>query len=187
MSLRAIPNLTVLRPADANEVAAAWRFALQHEGPVALILSRQKLPIFNETRELADEGVPRGAYVLRDSPLDRVDLILLATGSEVHLVMEAQRLLAERQIGARVVSMPSWELFEQQSVFYKLNVLLPDVPKRLAVEAGVTLGWERYVGDQGAVMGINRFGASAPYQVIQEELGFTASRVVERATALMTE
>jgi transketolase len=187
MSLRAIPNLVVLRPGDANEVAVAWRVALQHDGPVALILSRQKLPIFEETRQLAMEGVPRGAYVLRDSPLDRVDLILIATGSEVHLVMEAQRLLAERRIGARVVSMPSWELFEQQRVFYKLNVLLPAVQKRLAVEAGTPLGWERYVGDQGAVIGIDHFGASAPCQVIQEKFGFTAQHVVERATDLMTE
>jgi transketolase len=187
MSLRAIPNLIVLRPGDANEVAAAWRVALHHDGPVALILSRQKLPIFEETRVQAMEGVSRGAYVLRDSPLDRTDLILIATGSEVHLIMEAQRILAERRIGARVVSMPSWELFEQQSVFYKLNVLLPDVPKRLAVEAGVPLGWERYVGDQGAIIGIDHFGASAPYQVIQEKFAFTAERVAQRAMDLMTE
>jgi transketolase len=152
-----------------------------------LILSRQKLPIFEETRVQAMEGVSRGAYVLRDSPLDRTDLILIATGSEVHLIMEAQRILAERRIGARVVSMPSWELFEQQSVFYKLNVLLPDVPKRLAVEAGVPLGWERYVGDQGAIIGIDHFGASAPYQVIQEKFAFTAERVAQRAMDLMTE
>ncbi|MGC9399759.1 MAG: transketolase [Anaerolineae bacterium] len=187
MSLRAIPNLTILRPADANEVVAAWQVALQHDGPVGLILSRQKLPIFEETRELAREGVPRGAYVLRDSPLERTDLLLIATGSEVHLALEAQRLLAERRIGARVVSMPSWELFEQQSVFYKLNVLPPNITKRLAIEAGTTLGWERYVGDQGAVIGVDRFGASAPYQVIQEKFGLTAQRIVERAMDLMTE
>ncbi len=187
MSLRAIPDLIVLRPGDANEVAAAWRVALHHDGPVALILSRQKLPIFEETRVQAMEGVSRGAYVLRDSPLDRTDLILIATGSEVHLITEAQRILAERRIGARVVSMPSWELFEQQSVFYKLNVLLPDVPKRIAVEAGVPLGWERYVGDQGAIIGIDHFGASAPYQVIQEKFALTAERVAQRAMDLMTE
>jgi transketolase len=186
-SLRAMPTLTVIRPADANEVAAAWRFAVQHDGPVALVLSRQKLPILEQARELAVEGVAQGAYVLSESPLSRIDLLLLATGSEVHVALEAQRLLEERRIGARVVSMPSWRLFDAQSVFYRLSVLPPEVPRRLAVEAGATLGWDRYVGEQGAVVGIDHFGASAPYRKIQEEFGFTADRVAERAERLLSE
>jgi transketolase len=131
--------------------------------------------------------VPQGAYVLSESPFPRVDLLLLATGSEVHVALETQYLLEERKIGARVVSMPCWELFDAQSVFYRLSVLPPDVPRRLAIEAGATLGWERYVGDQGAVVGIDHFGASAPYRKLQEEFGFTADRVAERAERLLSE
>jgi transketolase len=188
MSLRAIPNLTMIRPADANETAAAWKLALQHQGgPVGLALSRQKLPILKETAEKAEEGIARGAYVLRDSPLDRIDIILIATGSEVSLALEAQTLLEERHIGARVVSMPCWSLFDEQPVFYKLQVFPEDVIKRLAIEAGVTLGWERYVGSYGDVIGIDHFGASAPYQRIAKEFGFTAERVAERAQQLMAE
>ena len=185
VSLRAIPNLAVIRPADANETAAAWRYAMEAEGPVALILTRQKLPTLKETATLAFERLSKGAYVLRPSPLERTDLLLLASGSEVHLALEAQRLLAEERIGAQVVSMPSWRLFEQQSHFYRLSVLPPTVPKRLAIEAGSPLGWERYVGDQGAVIGIDHFGASAPASVLGAEFGFTARRVVERAKRLL--
>lgn len=188
MSLRLMPNMTVIRPADANETAAAWKVALEHkEGPVGLILSRQKLPVLAETISRAREGVARGAYILSDSPLDRVDLILLASGSEVADVLAAQKLLAERQVGARVVSMPSWELFDAQPLFYKLSVLPTDVIKRLAVEAGTPIGWERYVGSYGTVIGINRFGASSPYQRIKQEFGFTAERIADRAQQLMTE
>ena len=188
MSLRTIPNLTIIRPADANETAAAWKFALQHqEGPVGLALTRQKLQILAETAEKAEEGVARGAYVLRDSPLDRIDIILIATGSEVSLALEAQTLLKERHIGARVVSMPCWSLFDEQPIFYKLQIFPEDVIKRLAIEAGVTLGWERYVGSYGDVVGIDHFGASAPYQRIAEEFGFTAKHVAERAQQLMAE
>jgi len=186
-ALRAIPGLTVLRPADANETAAAWRIALSHSGPVALMLTRQKLPVLETPTPEVMEGVAHGAYVLSNSPFNRTDLILIATGSEVSITLEAQKLLAEQKIGARVVSMPSWELFEAQTTFYKLNVLLPNVTKRLAVEAGVTFGWERYVGTQGAVIGIDHFGASAPYQVLQKEFGLTAERVAERARRLLTE
>ena len=186
MSLRVIPNLTVIRPADANEVAAAWQVALTHSaGPVALILSRQKLPILEATEEQAREGVARGAYVLSDSPFPRTDLILIATGSEVSVALEVQRLLAAEKIGARVVSMPSWKLFDAQPIYYRLNVLQPDVKRRLAIEAGVTLGWERYVGEQGAVVGLDRFGASAPYQELKEHFGFTAERIAARARNLM--
>lgn len=188
MSLRVIPNLTVIRPADANETAAAWKMALEHKrGPVALILSRQKLPVLEQTGRLAKEGVARGAYVLSDSPLDRIDMIIIATGSEVADALEAQKLLTERRIGARVVSMPSWRLFDEQPVFYKLNVLPDNVIKRLAVEAGSPLGWERYVGSYGSVIGIDHFGASAPYQRLKTEFGFTPERIADRAQQLMVE
>ena len=188
MSLRAIPDLTVIRPADANETAAAWKVALEHRrGPVALILSRQKLPILEQTGRLAREGVARGAYVLSDSPLDRIDMIIIATGSEVADALGAQKLLSERRIGARVVSMPCWRIFDEQPVFYKLNVLPDGVIKRLAVEAGSPLGWERYVGSYGSIIGIDRFGASAPYQRLKTEFGFTAERIADRAQQLMVE
>jgi len=188
MSLRVIPNLTVIRPADANETAAAWKIALQHtHGPVALILSRQNLPVLEQTGRLAGEGVARGAYVLSDSPLDRIDMIIIATGSEVADALEAQKLLTERRIGARVVSMPSWRLFDEQPVFYKLNVLPDTVIKRLAVEAGSPLGWERYVGSYGSVIGIDHFGASAPSRRLKTEFGFTPERIADRAQQLMVE
>ena len=187
LALRAIPGLTVIRPADANETTAAWKVALELRRPVALALTRQKLPVLEETQEKAAEGVARGAYILRDAPQARIDLLLIATGSEVALALEAQRLLAEQQISARVVSMPSWELFDAQPFFYRLNVLPPTTSRRLAIEAGVTLGWERYVGAHGAVIGIDHFGASAPAQTLQEKFGFTAASVVERALRLLTE
>ena len=187
-ALRAIPNLTVIRPADANETAAAWKVALEHkDGPVALILSRQKLPILPGSAERATEGVAHGAYILSESPLDRIDIILIATGSEVADAVEAQQTLAERSVGARVVSMPSWELFEQQSVFYRLSVLPEHVNKRLAIEAGTSLGWSRYVGDAGATISINRFGASAPYRRLKETFGFTSQTIADRAERLLME
>lgn len=188
MSFRAMPNMTVIRPADANEAAAAWEVALKHEdGPVALSLTRQKLPILPAAADKARDGVARGAYVLSDSPLDRIDIILIATGSEVHIALEAQKKLKEQRIGARVVSMPSWEIFEQQPTFYQLNVLPETIIKRLAIEVGSPLGWWKYVGTHGAVMGLEHFGASAPYQTLQKELGFTTDDVVERAMKLMAE
>lgn len=186
-SLRAIPGLLVLRPADANETAAAWKVALTHAGPTALILTRQNLPIMPETAEKALDGVARGAYVLSESPIERIDLLLIATGSEVADALEAQKLLLERRVGARVVSMPSWELFEQQPLFYKLSVLPEGVLKRLAIEAGITLGWERYVGKSGDVIGIDHFGASAPAERLKQEFGFTAENIVRRALELMAE
>ena len=187
LSLRALRGMTVLRPADANETAAAWLIALQQRQPVALLLSQQALPIIPETQTLAREGVAHGAYILREAPRERIDLLLIASGSEVALALEAQRLLAERRISARVVSMPSWELFETQSLFYQLNVFPPSVVKRLAIEAGTPFGWERYVGPQGAVMSIQRFGASAPASVLREHFGFTADRIIERAIRLIAE
>jgi transketolase len=188
MSLRLIPNLAVVRPADANETAAAWKVALERtKGPTALVLSRQNLPTLAEAVDKATEGVARGAYVLSDSPLDRIDIVLIATGSEVADALAAQKLLQEQHIGARVVSMPSWSLFDEQPLFYRLNVLPDHVIKRLAIEAGTPIGWERYVGSYGAVMGIARFGASAPAGRLKQEFGFTAERIAELAQKLMAE
>ncbi|MBN1248246.1 MAG: transketolase [Anaerolineae bacterium] len=188
MSLRLIPNLAVIRPADANETAAAWKVALERtSGPTALALSRQNLPTLAEAVDKATEGVARGGYVLSDSPLDRVDIILIATGSEVADALAAQKLLHEQRIGARVVSMPCWSLFDEQPLFYRLNVLPGHVIKRLAIEAGTPIGWERYVGSYGAVMGINRFGASAPAGRLKQEFGFTPERIAEQAQKLMAE
>jgi len=185
-ALRAIPNLTVIRPADANETVVAWRVALeQRSGPVALILSRQSLPILDRTSLAPAEGLVRGAYVLAEAEEGRPDLILIATGSEVHLALEAQKLLAERGVRARVVNMPSWELFDRQPESYRRAVLPPEVTARLAIEAGVSQGWHRYVGPAGDVLGIERFGASAPYKVLQEKFGFTAEDVAQRALALL--
>jgi transketolase len=180
-SLRAIPNLEIIRPADASETAAAWRVALERrDGPTGIVLTRQSLPILERGESVAGD-LEQGAYVLRDAPGGAPDVILTATGSEVHLVLEAQEILAEEGVGARVVSMPSWERFEAQSESYQKEVLPPGVTARLAVEAGVPLGWDRYVGPQGAVMGIDRFGASAPYGDLKKKFGFTAEAVAERA------
>ena len=181
LSLRAIPGLTVFRPADANETAAAWRWIIEHrDGPVALLLSRQKLPILPGVRA---EGVARGGYVLADAGEPR--LILIATGSEVALALAAQQRLAQEGVAARVVSLPSWERFAAQPQEYRDAVLPPQVTARLAIEAGVSLGWERYVGPQGAVLGQDRFGASAPYQVLAEKFGFTVEEVVARGKRLV--
>jgi transketolase len=180
-SLRAIPGLTVMRPADANETAAAWRTAVEHtDGPVALILSRQKLPILAGTDAV---GVARGGYVLAGAPAPQV--ILLASGSEVAVAVAAQGILAEDGIAASVVSMPSWELFEAQPQAYRDAVLPPEVTARVAVEAGVPLGWERYAGPEGEIIAMRRFGASAPYQRLAEEFGFTAENVAARAKACL--
>jgi len=188
MALRNIPGLTLIRPADANETAAAWRLALaERRGPVGLVLTRQPLPVLEGTAEKAWDGLTRGAYILKESPLSRVDLILIATGSEVALALAAQQLLEARHIGARVVSMPCWQLFDAQPLFYRLSVLPDDVSKRLAIEAGSTLGWERYTGRYGAVIGLDRFGASASSADLQEAFGFTPEAVAGRAMALMGE
>jgi transketolase len=185
-ALRAIPNLIVLRPADAAETVEAWRVALEHrDGPVALALTRQKLPVLDRT-ELADaDGVARGAYVLADAEGERPDILLIATGSEVYLALEAREQLAEQGVKARVVSMPSWELFDQQPQAYRDQVLPPTVTARLAIEAGVPQGWHRYVGSAGELIGLDRFGASAPYKVLMEKFGFTAENIASRALALL--
>lgn len=185
-SLRAIPQLTVIRPADATETVEAWKAALQHrKGPVALALSRQKLPIIDRSTYAPANGVTRGAYVLAEASAGHVDLILLATGSEVPLALEARARLEQQGVSTRVVSMPSWELFEAQPQEYQKAVLPPQVTARLAIEAGVSQGWCRYVGDKGAVWSIERFGASAPYKVLFQKYGFTVENVVESALEML--
>jgi transketolase len=175
-SLRAIPGLTVIRPADARETAAAWRAIVEYrEGPLALLLSRQTLPILASVRE---DGVARGAYTIADA--EAPDVILLASGSEVGPTLEAQTLLSREGIAARVVSMPSWELFEAQPQAYRDSVLPPQIMARVAIEAAVPQGWERYIGQHGALVALDRFGASAPYKVLAEQWGFTPGAIADR-------
>jgi transketolase len=184
-ALRAIPGLVVLRPADANETAAAWTVALERTaGPTALMLSRQGLPVLKGAREIGTAGVARGAYVLADAESGTPAVVLIATGGEVTLAIDAASELAGRGIKARVVSMPSWELFAEQSEDYRRQVLPLGIP-RLAVEAGVTLGWRDIVGDTGAMIGIDRFGASAPGAEVAEKFGLTVKAVVEKAVELV--
>jgi transketolase len=179
-SLRAIPNLTVFRPADATETVEAWRAALtRRHGPTALILTRQAIPVLDRARYAPAKGAARGAYVLADA--ENPEVILIGTGSEVHLALAAQELLAAEQVRVRVVSMPCWELFEAQPVEYQETVLPPRIRARVAVEAGATLAWRRYVGLDGEIVGLDRFGASAPYPVIYQQLGLTAEAVAEAA------
>ena len=184
MSLRAIPDLVVLRPADPNETAAAWMVALQQQGPVALITTRQKLPVLGPEYYPVFDGVPKGAYTLVASRKTRPDVILIASGSEVQLILGAREDLASQGVDARVVSMPSWELFDSQPEEYREQVLPSGAPK-LAVEAAITLGWHKYVGDNGDVIGIDRFGASAPGDVVLTYFGFTVDNVVQRALKLI--
>lgn len=184
MSLRLIPRLDVIRPADANETAGAWRVAIQNRhAPTALLLTRQNVPVLPGDARAIWDGVERGAYVLSEAEGGDPAVLLIATGSEVHLALDAQKLLAERGVPARVVSMPSWERFERQPQDYRDSVLPPAVTARVAIEAGVTLGWQKWVGPQGAVVGVDRFGASAPYQTIYKELGLTPEAIVESALA----
>jgi transketolase len=184
--LRAVPNLTVIRPADANETAVAWRVAMETRGnPVALVLTRQSLPTLDRTQFASADGLRRGAYVLADAPDGDPALILIASGSEVSLAVAAAQALAAKQVRVRVVSMPSWELFDLQSHDYREHVLPPAVGARLAIEAGSTQGWHRYAGDRGDVLGIDRFGASAPGDVVMREFGFTVANVCARALELL--
>lgn len=186
-SLRAIPNLIVLRPADANEVAEAWRLIMQlQHRPVALILSRQNLPTLDRTKYASAKGVARGAYILADSDNELPPhIILIATGSEVSLCITAYERLAAAGIRARVVSMPSWELFEQQEQAYRHSVLPPAVSARISVELAVTLGWAKYVGPEGVSIGMESFGASAPLGDLQEKFDFTVDRIVAHVNALV--
>ncbi len=190
-ALRAIPHLFVIRPADPAEVSEAWRIAiLRRHAPTALALTRQKVPIIDRTRYAAAEGLRRGAYVLaeaEDAQGGKVDpqLILIATGSEVSLAFDARETLQKDKVPTRVVSMPCWEIFEEQTRAYRDEVLPPKVPARLAIEAGVCQGWDRYVGPKGDVVCLNRFGASAPGDVALRELGFNVDNVLKRAKALL--
>ncbi len=185
-ALRAIPHLIVIRPCDANEVAVAWRVALGiRERPVALILTRQSVPTLAYTQNSSAEGLRCGAYILVE-PKGKPDMILIASGSEIHLLIEVRQQLKEQMIDARIVSMPSWELFEAQSQEYRDSVLPPSVRLRLAVEAGVPQGWHRYVGDQGDVIGLDRFGASASASVLMREFGFTVENILQRALGLFS-
>jgi transketolase len=183
---RAIPNLSLIRPADANETGVAWRVAIEHrDGPVALILTRQVLPIIDRTKYASAEGLAKGAYILADANGKTPEIILIATGSEVAPTLDAYEKLTAEGIAARLVNMPSWDIFEKQPQTYRDEVLPPRVTARLAVEAASPFGWERYVGTQGAVHGINRFGASAPWKVIAEKLGFTGAHIAQRAHGLL--
>jgi transketolase len=182
VSLRAIPGLVVLRPADANEVVEAYRYALpQRHRPVALALSRQPLPVLDRARYAPAAGLARGAYVLADAKGGKPEIILIATGSEVSLAVEAHEKLAGDGIRSRVVSMPSWEIFEEQPREYRESVLPPAVTARVAIEQGSTLGWDRYVGPSGRVIGMRTFGASAPLKALQQKFGYQPEQVVAAA------
>jgi transketolase len=184
-ALRVIPGITVIRPADANETSQAWRSALLNRtGPTALVLSRQKLPFLDRKKYAPAEGEMQGGYVLVDAEGGAPAVVLMATGSEVALAVAARETLAGEGIAARVVSMPSLELFGRQSDAYRKEVLPPGVP-RLAVEAAHPMSWYKWIGADGAVLGVDRFGASAPYQRIYTELGITAEAVVEMARGLV--
>jgi transketolase len=184
-SLRAMPGLTVIRPSDANEAVAAWhQTILAGDGPVALILTRQKLPVLDRSGLAAADQLRFGAYTLRDcsgSP----DILLIATGSEVPLALEASYLLDKENIKSRVVAMPSFELFEQQTQEYKDKILPPNIAARLIIEAASSFGWRQYAGEQGDIMSIDEFGASAPGPVMMEKFGFTVPNVVQRAKRLL--
>jgi len=184
-ALRAIPKLWFIRPADANETVYAWKVALEREdGPVALSLTRQKVPTLDRSELAPASGVEQGAYVLWES--GDPDLILIATGSEVSLALEAGRkIAADNGTAVRVVSMPCWELFEDQPESYRDEVLPPDVQARLSVEAGVAQGWERWVGPEGDSLALDRYGASAPGDIVMKELGYNVDNVVARATAVL--
>jgi transketolase len=187
-ALRAIPNLWFVRPGDANETSAAWGLAVERSGgPVALALSRQKLPTLPGTDTLAEEGVLRGGYILRRAstePDDEPGLILIATGSELHLAWGAAERLDADGIPTRVVSLPCWEAFELQSDTYREGVLPPGVRRRLTMEAAASFGWDRYAGDEGAIMAIDHFGASAPGAEVLKAFGFTVDRVAEMGRAV---
>jgi transketolase len=184
-ALRCIPNMTSIRPADANETVAAWKFAIEHStGPVALLLTRQKLPTLDRVKYASAENLIKGAYILIENS-STPDLILIGTGSEVSLALGAYDQLVQEGKKVRVVSMPSWELFERQSKEYRNSILPPNVKKRVAIEALVPMGWEKYVGDSGRVIGMTSFGTSAPVDVIFKYFGFTVENVVKTAKEIL--
>jgi len=185
-SLRAMPNALILRPADANEVAWAWKTALEYtDGPSLLVLTRQNVPTYSRDESNAASNVEKGGYILSDSEKERPDVILMGTGSEVQLAMDAKSKLADQNIDARVVSLPAWELFRKQDDAYKQKVLPQEVDARVSIEAAATQGWREWVGAKGTVIGIDRFGISAPYEEIYERFGLTSDRVVEEAKKLL--
>jgi transketolase len=176
----------VLRPGDANEVVEAYRYVLQlHHKPAVIALSRQALPTFDRTKYASASGVARGAYVMADAPGGAPEIILIASGSEVSLAVSAHEALASEGIRSRVVSMPSWEIFEDQAVSYRAEVLPAGITARIAIEQGSALGWERYVGAEGRVIGMKTFGASAPLKELQRKFGFEPERVVATAKEML--
>jgi transketolase len=183
-SFRAMPGMRVVRPADANETVAAWKAALTNDGPTILALTRQGVPLVTDAA-VAAAGTPRGAYIVRAEGSGEPDIILIATGSEVTLATDAHKSLANKGVASRVVSMPSWELFEDQDADYRESVLPRSVTRRLSIEAGTTFGWERYVRSDGDSIGIDRFGLSAPGATVFREFGITAEAITERAAALV--
>jgi transketolase len=186
LSLRAIPGLVVLRPGDANEVVEAYRYVLQlRHQPAVIALSRQPLPTFDRSKYAPAAGVARGAYVMADAPGGPPEIILIATGSEVSLIVDAHEVLVSRGIRSRIVSMPSWDIFEHQPQSYRQEVLPPTVKARIAVEQGSELAWERYVGADGRVIGMKTFGASAPLKELQRKFGFEPDAVVAIAMELL--
>jgi transketolase len=185
VGLRSVPGLVTIRPADATETAEAWRMALERrDGPTALVFSRQNLPLLDRSVLPPAAGARRGGYVLREAA-GPPEAILLGTGSEVHICVEAAKKLEEKGVAARVVSLPSWEVFDAQSREYRESVLPPSITRRVSIEAASTLGWERYVGCEGVTIGLNRFGASAPGEVVYREFGLTPQRVIDETLRLV--
>jgi transketolase len=181
-----MPNLVVIRPGDANEVTEAWRVAIQRrDNPTAIVLTRQNVPILDRSIYNSQKGLLKGAYVLRDFGDGEPDIILMASGSEVPLIAAAGEILADEGHNVRVVSFPSWEIFEKQEAAYKESILPDKVKARLAVEAGVAQGWQKWVGNDGDIISIERFGASAPYEDLFENYGFTCESIVKRAHSLL--
>ena len=184
-ALRAIPNLLVFRPADANETTQAWKFALEHrDGPVALLLTRQGLPVIDQDKYISAANLSKGAYVL--AGVDNPDVLLLASGSEVSVALEAAEKLAVEKIAAQVVSMPCWEMFEKQDKKYRDSVIPPNVKARVGIEAGVEQGWWKWLGDKGVFIGMSSFGASAPGKVCFEKFGITVEKTIEAAKKAMS-
>jgi len=184
-SLRAIPDLTVIRPGDANEAVEAWKIAIAHtDRPTLIALTRQKIAILDRSKYTAASSLKKGAYVLADLGKDP-EVILMASGSEVELIVEAGEKLSAEGINVRLVSFPSWELFENQSQEYRDSVLPPEIKKRLAVEAGVSQGWDKWIGDMGEMHSVEKFGSSAPSKVVFEKYGFTVDNILEKARKLV--
>ena len=185
-SLRAIPRLIVIRPSDANETAMAWRMAVEsHKTPVALILSRQDVPTLDRKKYSPAEGLRFGAYILSDADDSKPDILLIAGGSEVDLIVKAKEKLNKQNIKVRLVSMPSWELFEKQTNEYKQTIFPEEIKTRLAVEAGISQGWHKYLREKGEIISVETFGASAPGEVMSREFGFTVENIYECAVALL--